>query len=97
MLCGKEPVVPPQPEAAVVFLAEEALFALADLAAAAGAFADDLPAGGEQHLRAGDDLIGFHQLGEHIRNAGHELVRGKLAALHLLQAVFPFGGEKRGL
>ena len=97
LLGGKEAVVPPQPELAAPSLAEIAVFALRDLCAAAGAFTHHGSAGGEQHLRAVHRRSVPNQRCDHIADAGEELVRAQLAALDLLEAVLPFGGEQRGL
>ena len=97
LLGGKEAVVPPQPELAAPSLAEIAVFALRDLCAAAGAFAHNGSAGGEQHPRAVHRRSVPNKTGNHFLNAGEELVRAQLAAFDLLEAVLPFGGEQRGL
>jgi CDP-diacylglycerol--glycerol-3-phosphate 3-phosphatidyltransferase len=59
LLRGKEPVVLPESEVTVAFLAEKAFPAFSDVASAAGTFADHFTPGGKQNFRAFDDLIGF--------------------------------------
>ena len=93
-LGGEELVVCPECKAADAALAEIALLARHDVAAAARAFAYDLALCGK--LRRGQlRCVTAAQLAHHVLNARHERLRRKLAALDLDELLLPLGREFR--
>lgn len=76
-------------------LTEEAFLQFCNFTAAAGAFAHHLTGRSEQVLGSLDDLISSHQVSQHGADPVQKLLRGKLPALDLAQAVLPLGSQKR--
>ena len=101
LLVGEEMACLPDGKTAFSVRADKALVDLDHAHTATGTFAQAfrLPAipAREQHFRAGGRLVTVDQFPQHIVNVPDKFAGVQLAALDLLELVFPFSGEQRRL